>query len=199
MQFSFSWLFGFIYFFTLCCGCLFLDHRASRDRRGMVGRSAAAAREYRAASLALSLFLRSRFLLLRHHLFEWMNIPPGKNPVLDSKRSYLNWQFFAFRAVLYFVLLGGVRVFPAPLFRRPRIATAIRAYTVWMRKVAFAGLPLFRSGANLCRFRLADGTELSLVLHHVGRLHFCRRRRQFDVACSCWSLPRCARPAISKW
>src|SRR6476646_3763552 len=23
LQFSFSWLFGFIYFFTLCCGCLF--------------------------------------------------------------------------------------------------------------------------------------------------------------------------------
>src|SRR5438874_166064 len=22
-QFSFSWLFGFFYFFTLCCGCLF--------------------------------------------------------------------------------------------------------------------------------------------------------------------------------
>ena len=23
LQFSYSWLFGFIYFFTLCCGCLF--------------------------------------------------------------------------------------------------------------------------------------------------------------------------------
>jgi len=23
LQFSYSWLFGFIYYFTLCCGCLF--------------------------------------------------------------------------------------------------------------------------------------------------------------------------------
>jgi hypothetical protein len=30
-QFSFSWMFGFIYFFTLCCGCLFwtIVHRTT--------------------------------------------------------------------------------------------------------------------------------------------------------------------------
>ena len=51
LQFSFSWLFGFIYFFTLCCGCLFwtIVHHATDAR--MVGRSAPAAREYRATSL----------------------------------------------------------------------------------------------------------------------------------------------------
>src|SRR4026207_1510681 len=51
LQFSFSWLFGFISFFTLCCGCFVLDDWTSRNRRAMVGRSAPTAREYRAASL----------------------------------------------------------------------------------------------------------------------------------------------------
>ena len=110
-----------------------------------------------------------------------MNIPPGQDPVLDSKRQYLNWPFFLFRAFLYFVLLGGVAFF----LRRFSVAQdrdGNPRCTVWMRKVAFAGLPLFASGAHFCRFRLVDGTELSLVLHHVGPVHFCRRRRQFDVA-----------------
>ena len=60
LQFSFSWLFGFIYFLHPLLRLFVLDHRASRDRRGMVGRSAAAARKYRAASLRSALFLRSR-------------------------------------------------------------------------------------------------------------------------------------------
>ena len=197
LQFSFSWLFGFIYFFTLCCGCLFwtIVHHATDAEWSVVVR-----RQLENIALLLcALFIFAiPILLLRHHLFEWMNIPPGKNPVLDSKRQYLNWPFFAFRAFLYFVLLGGVAFF----LRRFSVAQdrdGNPRCTVWMRKVAFAGLPIFRSGAKLCRFRLVDGTELSLVLHHVGPVHFCRGRRQFNVACSFLSLRRCVRPATSKW
>src|SRR5213595_3177826 len=140
-QFSFSWLFGFIYFFTLCCGCLFwtIVHHATDAEWSVVVR-----RQLENIGLLLcALFLFAiPILILRHHLFEWMNIPPGKDAVLDSKRQYLNWSFFAFRALLYFILLGGV----AFLLRRFSVAQdrdGNPRCTIWMRKVAFAGLPIF--------------------------------------------------------
>ena len=34
-QFSFSWLFGFAFYFTVFCRLPFLDHRALRDRCGV--------------------------------------------------------------------------------------------------------------------------------------------------------------------
>jgi len=150
LQFSFSWLFGFFYFFTLCCGCLFwtIVHHATDAEWSVVVR-----RQLENIALLLSaLFIFAiPILLLRHHLFEWMNIPVGKNPVLDSKRQYLNWPFFAFRAFLYFVLLGGVAFF----LRRFSVAQdrdGNPRCTVWMRKVAFAGLPIFGLALSFAAF-----------------------------------------------
>src|SRR5438045_5917005 len=80
-----------------------------------------------------------------------MNIAPGENPVLDSKRQYLNWPFFAFRALLYSVLLGGVAFF----LRRCSVAQdrdGNPRFTVWMRKVAFAGLPIFGLALSFSAF-----------------------------------------------
>ena len=34
-----------------------------------------------------------------------MDLPPGVDPLLDAKHGYLNWQFFLFRTVFYFVAL----------------------------------------------------------------------------------------------
>jgi len=141
LQFSYSWLFGFIYFFTLCCGCLFwaIVHHATDAEWSVVVRR-------QLENIALLLLALAIFaipiLLLRHQLFEWMNIPPGRDTALDSKRQYLNWPFFAFRALLYFVLLGGV----AFLLRRFSVAQdrdGNPGCTIRMRKVAFAGLPIF--------------------------------------------------------
>src|SRR5437763_11923074 len=104
------------------------------------------------AFLLVALFIFAiPILLLRHHLFEWMNVAPGVNPVLDSKRQYLNWPFFAFRAFLYFVLLGGVAFF----LRRFSVAQdrdGNPRCTVWMRKVAFAGLPIFGLALSFSAF-----------------------------------------------
>ena len=60
LQFSFSWLFGFIYFFTLCCGCLFwtIVHHATDAQWSVVVRRQL---ENIALFFAPSLFLRSRF------------------------------------------------------------------------------------------------------------------------------------------
>jgi hypothetical protein len=149
-QFSFSWLFGFFYFFTLCCGCLFwtIVHHATDAEWSVVVR-----RQLENMGLLLfALFLFAiPILILRHHLFEWMNIPPGKDAVLDSKRQYLNWSFFAFRAFLYFILLGGV----AFLLRRFSVAQdrdGNPRCTVWMRKIAFAGLPIFGLALSFAAF-----------------------------------------------
>jgi hypothetical protein len=150
VQFSFSWLFGFFYFFTLCCGCLFwtIVHHATDAEWSVVVRR-------QLENIALLLFALFIFaipiLVLRHHLFEWMNIAPGQNAALDSKREYLNWPFFLFRAFLYFVLLGGVAFF----LRRFSVAQdrdGNPRCTVWMRKVAFAGLPIFGLGLSFAAF-----------------------------------------------
>ena len=150
LQFSYSWLFGFIYFFTLCCGCLFwtIVHHATDAEWSVVVRR-------QLENIALLLIVLAIFaipiLLLRHQLFEWMNIPPGRDYALDSKRQYLNWPFFAFRALLYFVLLGGV----AFLLRRFSVAQdrdGNPGCTIWMRKVAFAGLPIFGLALTFAAF-----------------------------------------------
>jgi hypothetical protein len=150
LQFSYSWLFGFIYFFTLCCGCLFwtIVHHATDAEWSVVVR-----RQLENIALlivALAIFAIP-ILLLRHQLFEWMTIPVGKDTALDSKRQYLNWPFFAFRALLYFVMLGGVAFF----LRRYSVAQdrdGNPRFTILMRKVAFAGLPIFGLGLSFAAF-----------------------------------------------
>jgi len=92
-QFSFSWLFAFAFFFTLCAGCLFwtIVHYATDAEWSVVVRRQL---ENIAVLLAVMAMFFLPILFLRHHLYEWMNIPPGKEATLDSKRAYLNWNFF---------------------------------------------------------------------------------------------------------
>jgi hypothetical protein len=81
-------------------------------------------------------------LFLAPHIWDWINVPAGKDPVLEMKRAYLNWPFFIARSVGYFVLLGLVA------FGLRRCSTAQDkdgnpGWTIAMRKWAFAGLPIF--------------------------------------------------------
>jgi hypothetical protein len=81
-------------------------------------------------------------VLFRHHIYEWMNIPVGQDHLLDSKRAYLNWNFFLVRSIFYFVFFSAA----AWLFRRLSIRQdrdGNPAYTLKMRKLAFVALPLF--------------------------------------------------------
>src|SRR5262252_4510268 len=96
-QFSYSWLFAFAFFFTLCAGCFFwtiVHHATDADWSVVVRRQL----ENLAALLTVLALLFVPILLLRHHLFAWMDIPPGVDPSLDTKRAYLNWPFFLVRA-----------------------------------------------------------------------------------------------------
>ena len=100
-QFSFSWLFAFAFFFTLCAGCFFwtlIHHATDADWSVVVRRQL----ENIASLLAVMAVFLVPVLLLRHHLYGWMNIPPGHEEALDVKRPYLNWHFFLTRAIVFF-------------------------------------------------------------------------------------------------
>jgi hypothetical protein len=140
-QFSYSWLFAFAFFFTLCAGCFFwtIVHHATDAEWSVVVRRQL---ENIAALMAVLAVLFIPILLLRRHLYAWMVIPPGHEAVLDSKRAYLNFHWFLIRAMIFFafwiVASQLLRRFSA---RQDRDGNPL--FTLWMRRVSFTSLPLF--------------------------------------------------------
>ncbi len=141
VQFSYSWLFAFAFFFTLLGGCLFwtIVHHVTDAEWSVVVRR-------QLENIAMLLPLMALFflpvLLMRHHLYEWLNIPPGREAALDSKRAYLNFNFFLIRSILYFAIFIGA----AFLLRRFSVRQdkdGNPRFTILMRKVSFISLPLF--------------------------------------------------------
>jgi len=141
VQFSFSWLFGFFFFFTLCIGCLFwtiVHHVVDAEWSVVVRRQL----ENIALLLPLMGILFLPIWFWRKYLYRWMDLPHGVDPLLDAKRGYLNWEFFLFRAIFFFVILTIV----AYLLRRFSVRQdrdGNPRFTISMRKAAFTGLPLF--------------------------------------------------------
>jgi hypothetical protein len=140
-QFSFSWLFAFGFYFTLCAGCFFwtIVHYATDAEWTVVVRRQL---ENIAVLVAVLAIFFIPILLLRQHLYEWMNIEPGKEPNLDSKRAYLNLNFFIFRAIFFL----GFFTIASQLLRRFSVRQdkdGNPQFTIRLRKVAFASLPLF--------------------------------------------------------
>src|SRR5947207_8660086 len=91
-QFSYSWLFAFAFFFTLCVGTFFwtIVHHATDAEWSVVVRRQL---ENIGSLLAVMAGFFIAMLLLRHHLYAWMDIPPGAEDALDSKRAYLDLGF----------------------------------------------------------------------------------------------------------
>src|SRR5947207_6695111 len=86
-QFSFSWLFAFGFFFTLCAGCFFwtiVHHAVDAEWSVVVRRQL----ENIAVLLNVLAVLFVPILLLRDHLYSWMDIPRGVEADLLSKRAY---------------------------------------------------------------------------------------------------------------
>jgi len=144
IQFSCCWLFAFAFFFTLCAGCFLwtiIHHAVDAEWSVEVRRKL----ENIASLFAVMGLFFVPVLLLRHHLYEWMNIPPGRDPVLDLKRAYLNWGFFLVRAIIVL----GFFIIASQLLRRFSIRQdkdGNPLFTIWMRKVSFVSLPLFALG-----------------------------------------------------
>ncbi|HST31491.1 MAG TPA: hypothetical protein VLK27_11715, partial [Chthoniobacterales bacterium] len=140
-QFSYSWLFAFAFFFTLCAGCFFwtIVHYATDAGWTVVVR-----RQLENISVLVgivALFFIPIFLL-RHHLYDWMNIAPGKEENLDSKRLYLNLTFFVVRAVFFL----GFFIVASHLLKRFSVRQdkdGNPKFTIWLRRVSFVSLPLF--------------------------------------------------------
>ena len=141
VQFSFSWLFAFAFFFTLCAGCFFwtIVHHATDAEWSVVVRRQL---ENIGALLAVMALFLLPILFLGHHLYGWLNIQVGHEPALDSKRAYLNWNFFLIRAIAFFAFF----IIASQLLRRFSIRQdkdGNPRFTIWMRKVSFVSLPLF--------------------------------------------------------
>ena len=140
-QFSYSWLFAFGYFFTLCAGCYFwvvVHHAVDAEWSVVVRRQL----ENIACLFPLLALFFIPVFLLREHLWEWMTIPPHTDHLLDSKRAYLNLPFFAIRAVIILAYFSAFAwIFRNISVRQDRDGNP--AYTLKMRKLAFVALPLF--------------------------------------------------------
>src|SRR5205807_9320127 len=140
-QFSYSWLFAFAFFFTLCAGCFFwtIVHHATDAEWSVVVRRQL---ENLAALLGVLAVFFIPILLLRRHLSSWMDIPPGHEATLDSKRAYLNLHWFLIRAIIFFVFW----IIASQLLRRfsaRQDKDGNPLFTIWMRRVSFISLPLF--------------------------------------------------------
>jgi len=140
-QFSYSWLFAFVFFFTLCAGCFFwtiVHHATDADWSVVVRRQL----ENIAVLLGVLAVLFIPILLLRRHLYSWMDIPPGHEANLDSKRAYLNFHWFFIRAIIFF----GFWIVASQLLRRfsaRQDKDGNPLFTIWMRRLSFISLPLF--------------------------------------------------------
>jgi hypothetical protein len=140
-QFSFSWLFAFAFYFTMLAGCFFwiiVHHVVDAEWSVVVRRQL----ENLAMLIAVMAIFFIPIVIFRHHLYEWMNLKVGVDPVLDSKRGYLNWHFFLIRSIFYFVFFIGATL----LFRRFSIRQdrdGNPAYTLSNRRLGFVALPVF--------------------------------------------------------
>lgn len=140
-QFSYSWLFAFIFFFTLCIGCLFwtiVHHVVDAEWSVVVRRQL--------ENLALLMPVLAVFfipvLLWRKYLYRWMDLPLGIDPSYDAKHAYLNWWFFLVRAIVFFAALT-ITAYCLRRFSVSQDKDGNPKFTVWMRRVSFIGLPVF--------------------------------------------------------
>lgn len=107
----FGYLFGFAYWLGLALATLILvaTFHASKARWPVVVRRVL---EVTAATVPLFVVLFLPLLLGLGRLFPWVSPPASLDPhtheLLEHKKDYLNVPFFLVRALVYFVVWGGV-------------------------------------------------------------------------------------------
>lgn len=145
-QFAFSWLFAFMYFFTLCVGALFwvLVHHATDAEWSVVVRRVL---EHLAGLIPIAFLFSIPALLCAPILWSWWNftgwwsLKPAADHLLTLKWPYLTHGFFLGRALLYFIALTAV----ALALRRNSIrqdADGDPRHTLSNRKLSIAGIPI---------------------------------------------------------
>ncbi len=158
-QFAFSWLFAFAYFFTLCVGCLFwtLVHHATDAEWSVVIRRQM---ENVASLIPIFALLFIPILICAPILFHWWHLAdhPGQDALYDLKKWYLSVGFFCVRAAIYFIGLSGVALLMR-YFSTKQDADGHPKHTIWMRKLAFAGLPIFGLSLTFAAFDWLMGLD----------------------------------------
>jgi hypothetical protein len=158
-QFIFSWLFAFLYFFTILIGCLFwiLLHHSTDSGWGIVVRRQM---ENLAALVPWMFLFFIPIYLLRHDLWQWIADigKPHLAPELKDKLAYFNLPiggttipFFWVRALLYFAYFVGAAFY----FRNTSVkqdADGDPKRSRQMRGVSFPGLLLFGACTTLMAF-----------------------------------------------
>ncbi len=158
VQFAFSWLFGFSYFFTICCGALFwtsLQHATDSEWSVLVRRQM----ENIAKLLPyLALFFLPLILFCAPKLWKWWDIAPGVDPLLDAKSGYLNHTFFWVRAIAYFGLLTWVS---AALYKSSTAQDTDGAakHTFKMRKFGIGGIVVVALSISFAGFDWLMGLD----------------------------------------
>jgi hypothetical protein len=140
-QFAFSWLFAFMYFFTLTAGALFwvCVHHATDAEWSVVVRRVL---EQIASLVPIALLFLIPAILCARVLWSWWGMDPAMDEILEKKHGYLNHTFFLLRYLGYLIALGGI----ALSLRSNSIrqdADGHPRYTISNRKLAVAGIPLF--------------------------------------------------------
>src|SRR6202047_1827670 len=149
-QFAFSWLFAFIYFFTILIGCFFwiLVHHSTNSGWGIVVRRQM---ENLATMLPWVFLAFIPVIFFRHDLWTWIAAlkHPNEDPSLRDKLVYFVLQFgsitipfFWIRAALYFLFFTGATFY----FRRMSVqqdSDGDPKRSIQMRGVSFVCLLLF--------------------------------------------------------
>jgi len=102
-QILFSLLFAYSYFFTISAGCLFwvLVHHATDAEWSVVVRRIL---ETLAQSFKYGWVFFLPLLYFAPRVWAWLDVPVGRDPVLDPKRGMLNYPFWVIRWAL---IVGG--------------------------------------------------------------------------------------------
>ena len=158
-QFAFSWLFAFIYFFTILIGCLFwiLVHHATDSGWGIVVRRQM---ENLAALLPWMVLFFFPLVLFRFEIWNWLTAKDHleANPALGDKIGYFELHFgsvilpfFWIRAALYFLYFAGAAIY----FRRTSVrqdSDGDPRWSIQMRGFSFVGIILFALGTTFMAF-----------------------------------------------
>jgi hypothetical protein len=138
--FAHVWLFAFMYFFTVLCGCFFWNclHHATDSEWSVVIRRQV---ENLASLLKYIAIFFVPIALCVTILYAWMSADPTKDAAMaGSKSLYLNKPFFWFRAVAFFALLGAI----SHILRKRSVAQdhdGAAKHTFSMRFWAILGIP----------------------------------------------------------
>ena len=140
-QFLFSWLFAFMFFFTISAGSLFwtMIHYAMDVEWSVVVRRIL---ETMANSFSVLWIFFIPLAIGAHKVYGWMDVRPGVDPALDGKRALLNPTTWAVFSVVIFAFFFSASYTLRWLSVR-QDKTGDPGCTTKSRKVAFASFPLF--------------------------------------------------------